>query len=127
MLISEHFGLKLPIWYLNLIIWLFVILIALQSIPPTIWYRLVAGLNAQLRLVCHGHLRKTLGHVVQWLETHANPTLSSYGIRLDLACFQPTASGYCQFGLLVCSSDSDSEERSVENGDGPFMPEHLSW
>lgn len=77
----------------------------LQSVPPTIWYRLVAGLNAQLRLVCRGRLRVTFKHVLQWLETHANPALRNHGIVVDLAWFQATASGYCQYGLLVYATD----------------------
>lgn len=97
-----------------------------QSVPPTIWYRLVAGLNAQLRLVCCGHLRITLGSVVSWLETHANPTLCTYGVRIDLAWFQPTACGYRQFGLLVCVSEDESVPTSVEGVDGSSFPEHLS-
>eukprot|EP00261_Vitis_vinifera_P024071 XP_010656239.1 PREDICTED: uncharacterized protein LOC100252538 [Vitis vinifera] len=97
-----------------------------QSVPPTIWYRLVAGLNAQLRLVCCGHLRITLGSVVSWLETHANPTLCTYGVRIDLAWFQPTACGYRQFGLLVCASEDESVPTSVEGVDGSSFPEHLS-
>ncbi|KAJ9688259.1 hypothetical protein PVL29_014125 [Vitis rotundifolia] len=97
-----------------------------QSVPPTIWYRLVAGLNAQLRLVCCGHLRITLGSVVGWLETHANPTLCTYGVRIDLAWFQPTACGHRQFGLLVCASEDESVPTSVEGVDGSSFPEHLS-
>jgi len=73
----------------------------LQSVPPTVWYRFVAGLNAHLRLVLRGQLRMTFEPVVSWLETIANPTLSCRGIRVDLAWFQPTASGYSQFGLVV--------------------------
>ncbi|KAF5954855.1 hypothetical protein HYC85_007711, partial [Camellia sinensis] len=73
----------------------------LQSVPPTIWYRLVAGLNAQLRLVCRGHLRTSFCLIMNWLETHANPTLTPYGVHVDLACFQPIACGYRQFGLTV--------------------------
>ncbi|GLU09988.1 hypothetical protein SLE2022_268200 [Rubroshorea leprosula] len=80
-----------------------------QSVPPTTWFRLAAGLNAQLRLVRYGHLKITFGHVISWLETHANPTLSTYGVRVDLAWFQPTSSGYCQFGLMVCANGSMPE------------------
>lgn len=97
-----------------------------QSVPPTIWYRLVAGLNAQLRLVCRGHLRITLGSVVSWLETHANPTLCTYGVRLDLAWFQPPAGGYCQFGLLVCATEHESTPTYFGGVNGSLFPEHLS-
>lgn len=72
-----------------------------QSVPPTVWYRFVAGLNAQLRLVRRGQLRMTFEPVLDWLETIANPTLSCHVVRVDLAWFQPTASGYSQFGLVV--------------------------
>lgn len=72
-----------------------------QKVPPTTWYRLVAGLNAHLRLVRLGSLRKSFRPVLRWLETHANPALKSHGVRVDLAWFQATACGYCQYGLLV--------------------------
>lgn len=68
---------------------------------PTTWYRLVAGLNAQLRLVRRGRLRVTFRPVLGWLETHANPALSVHGVRIDLAWFHATSSGYCHYGLMV--------------------------
>ncbi|KAF4398559.1 hypothetical protein G4B88_013648 [Cannabis sativa] len=86
-----------------------------QSIPPTIWYRLVAGLNAQLRLVCCGHLKVTLSHVISWLETHANPTLKAYGVHADLAWFQHTASEYCQFGLVVSAAEKEDVVEAQES------------
>lgn len=99
-----------------------------QSIPPTIWYRLVAGLNAQLRLVRYGHLKKTFEHVISWLETHANPTLSAFCMRVDLAWFQPTASGYCQFGLLLSALENDNVQPYAEGQHKlPIMPERRSW
>ncbi|KAK4753990.1 hypothetical protein SAY87_002094 [Trapa incisa] len=79
-----------------------------QAVPPTVWYRMVAGLNAQLRLVRSGQLKITLGRIISWLETHANPNLGSYGIQIDLAWFQPTVSGYCQFGLIVCAAENQN-------------------
>ncbi|XP_059318529.1 uncharacterized protein LOC132068810 isoform X2 [Lycium ferocissimum] len=78
-----------------------------QSVPPTIWYRLVAGLNAQLRLVRRGHLRANFRPVISWLETHTNPSLRAYGIRVYLTHSQPSAGGYDQFGLLVCSVENE--------------------
>ncbi|CAN1784731.1 hypothetical protein LINPERHAP1_LOCUS16657 [Linum perenne] len=87
-----------------------------QSVPPTIWYRLVAGLNAQLRLVQCGRLKFTFRRVISWIETHANPTLTAYGIQMDLAWFQPTASGYCQFGLLVYATGQENTLQSSEGG-----------
>lgn len=97
-----------------------------QSIPPTIWYRLVAGLNAQLRLVRRGHLKVSFGHVISWLQTHADPTLSRYGVRVDLAWFQPTASGYCHFGLLVCAIENESAQSSIGSQDMSLLPEQQS-
>ncbi|XAR67080.1 hypothetical protein NMG60_11013510 [Bertholletia excelsa] len=92
-----------------------------QSVPPTIWYRLVAGLNAQLRLVCRGHLKTSFCSIMSWLETHANPKLNVYGVRVDLACFQPTASGYVQFGLCVCAVEDESLQPSVEGCFGTHL------
>ena len=97
-----------------------------QAIPPTIWYRLVAGLNAQLRLVRRGHLKITFGHVVSWLESHANPTLCAYGVHVDLAWFQPTASGYSQFGLVVCATESGIVLPSLESQNSSLLPGQLS-
>ncbi|XP_057421303.1 uncharacterized protein LOC130715242 [Lotus japonicus] len=90
-----------------------------QSIPPTIWYRLVAGLNAQVRVVRRGHLKITFGSVISWLDIYANPTLARYGVRVDLAWFQPTASGYCQFGLVVHATENESRSSSWEGYDDP--------
>lgn len=98
-----------------------------QAIPPTIWYRLVAGLNAQLRLVRRGHLKITFGHVVSWLETHANPTLCGYGIHVDLAWFQPTASGYSQFGLVVCATENGIAYPSLDAQNTLLLPGQQSW
>ncbi|KAJ6813534.1 uncharacterized protein M6B38_141930 [Iris pallida] len=85
-----------------------------QSVPPTIWYRLVAGLNAQLRLVRRGHLKKSFLPVLRWLETHGNPFLSMHGIKVDLAWFQATATGYCQLGLVVDAAESETEVLAVD-------------
>ncbi|KAF7819735.1 putative transmembrane protein [Senna tora] len=88
-----------------------------QSVPPTIWYRFVAGLNAQLRLVRRGHLKITLRHIVNWLDLYAHPTLGTYGVHVDLAWFQPTASEYCQFGLVVRVTENESTLPSLESYD----------
>ncbi|XP_010321128.2 uncharacterized protein [Solanum lycopersicum] len=99
-----------------------------QSVPPTIWYRLVAGLNAQLRLVRRGHLRANFSPVTSWLETHANPYLRAHGIHVYLTHSQPSASGYDQFGLLVCTVEnepvmpSESENRSLLLEKNPRTP-----
>ena len=86
----------------------------MQSVPPTIWYRLVAGLNAQLRLVRLGHLKKTLLPIISWLETHANPFLSMHGIVVDIAWLQATTSGYCQLGLVVNAAEDGPEAAAVD-------------
>ncbi|XP_054782086.1 uncharacterized protein LOC129289342 isoform X2 [Prosopis cineraria] len=105
-----------------------------QSVPPTTWYRLVAGLNAQLRLVCRGHLRLNLEHVVNWFNLFANPALRMYGVRVDLAWFQPTASGYCQFGLVVRTTENECtsllsechDEESLTEENSCFLPSHCN-
>lgn len=99
----------------------------LQSFPPTIWFRLVAGLNAQLRLVRRGHLRTGFRSIMSWLETHGNPTLSAYGVRVDLASFQPTACGYHQFGLIVSAVEDGSVQPSVEGPYESLLAEQQSW
>ncbi|KAK8962930.1 hypothetical protein KSP40_PGU000446 [Platanthera guangdongensis] len=71
-----------------------------KAMPPTIWYRLVAGLNAQLRLVQHGRLRMLLLHVLSWLETISNPSLSKHGILVDLH-------GFSLHHLVITISASD--------------------
>ncbi|XP_006655064.3 uncharacterized protein LOC102713187 [Oryza brachyantha] len=74
-----------------------------QGVPSSIWHRLVAGLNAQLRLARRGSLKSTFLPVLKWLETHANPALNTYRVHVDLAWFQATALGYFQFGLVIHS------------------------
>ncbi|XP_052180688.1 uncharacterized protein LOC127793928 isoform X2 [Diospyros lotus] len=98
----------------------------LKCIPPTIWFRLVAGLNAQLRLVRRGRLRKSFRSIKIWLETHANPTLGTYGVRVDLACFQPSVGGYCQFGLSVHAVEDESSQPSVDGQDVSLLAEQQS-
>lgn len=73
--------------------------------PSTMWYRMVAGLNAQLRTVRRGTLRSSLLPVLNWLNSHANPRLSTVGVRVDLAWCQATASGYYQLGLVLNPAD----------------------
>ena len=94
------------------------ILLCLQSVPPTTWYRLVAGLNAQLRLVRRGRLRVTFRTVLRWLETYANPALKVHGIRVDLAWFQATACGYCHYGVLVYAIEEQNDWTSIIRVDG---------
>lgn len=76
----------------------------------------MAGLNAHLRLVRRGRLQSTFLPVLSWLETHANPSLIRHGVRVDLAWFQATGVGYCQYGLVVYAVDEESEPTAGENG-----------
>ena len=71
------------------------------------WYRMVAGLNAQLRTVRRGSLRSTLLPVLNWLNTTANPRLSTLAVRVrvDMAWYQATSTGYYQLGLVVNPAD----------------------
>ncbi|CAN1219127.1 hypothetical protein LINPERPRIM_LOCUS1524 [Linum perenne] len=88
-----------------------------QLVPPTTWYRMVAGLNAQLRLVRRGRLRVTFKPVIKWLETHANPALKVDQVQVDLVRFQATACGYRQYGLLVYVVDDENQHASSDSLD----------
>ncbi|KAK4802153.1 hypothetical protein SAY86_000356 [Trapa natans] len=76
-----------------------------QHVPATVWNRLVAGLNAQLRTVRRGSIRTSLCHVLEWINSHGNPQLEFHGVKIDLGWFQATASGYYQLGILVSVGD----------------------
>lgn len=89
-----------------------------QAIPATVWYRFVAGLNAQLRTVRQGCIRSTLLPVIEWLGTHTNPCLRLHGIRVDLGWFQATSSGYYQLGLLVNAADEVSRPAFIPDLSG---------
>ncbi|KAA3477507.1 1-aminocyclopropane-1-carboxylate deaminase [Gossypium australe] len=97
-----------------------------QLVAPTTWYRLVAGLNAQLRLVRRGRLRATFRPVLRWLETHANPALRIHGVRIDLAWFQATPGNYRQYGLLVYSVEEENEPICLGNTNGGVKTETFS-
>ncbi|KAF8380635.1 hypothetical protein HHK36_028124 [Tetracentron sinense] len=92
-----------------------------QHVPTTIWNRLVAGLNAQLRTVRRRSIRSTLIPIINWINSHGNPQLEFHGVRIELGWFQATASGYYQLGVLVAAGDyslhnmhqSDSLETST--------------
>ncbi|KAI3468162.1 hypothetical protein Pfo_024825 [Paulownia fortunei] len=89
-----------------------------QSVPPTTWYRFVAGLNAQLRMVRRGCLRAKFCPVLQWLETFVNPALRVYGVHVDLAWFQATTDGYCHYGLLIYAVEEvDSVSLGCNDGE----------
>ncbi|KAL0395496.1 UNVERIFIED_CONTAM: hypothetical protein Slati_4515800 [Sesamum latifolium] len=76
-----------------------------MHVPATVWNRLVAGLNAQLRTVRHGCIRTALLPVINWLTTHGNPQLEFHGVKIELGWFQATSSGYYQLGILVVAGD----------------------
>ncbi|XP_028092655.1 uncharacterized protein LOC114292834 [Camellia sinensis] len=63
---------------------------------------------------------------MNWLETHANPTLSPYGVHVDLACFQPIACDYRQFGLTVHAVEDESTQPSVEEPNVTSLDEQQS-
>ncbi|KAL2525592.1 glycine-rich protein [Abeliophyllum distichum] len=88
-----------------------------QSVPPTTWYRFVAGLNAQLRLVRRGCLRAKFRPVLLWIETFANPSLRIHGVRVDLAWFQAMTDGYCHYGLWVYAVEDGMDRVSLEGPD----------
>lgn len=87
---------------------------------------MVAGLNVHLRLVRRGHLRSTFLPVINWLQTHANPSLRLHGICVSLAWFQATAFGYCQFGLVVSTVEKDSIATTVDGDSTVIDIEQLS-
>ncbi|KAM0912788.1 hypothetical protein ACQ4PT_012593 [Festuca glaucescens] len=89
-----------------------------QAVQSSIWHRLVAGMNAQLRLVRRGNLKATFLPVLKWLETHANPALNTYRVRVDLAWFQATALGYCQYGLVIHSLGVEAMVSELQGGSG---------
>ena len=78
-----------------------------QHVPPTVWNRLTAGLNGQLRTVRLGSIRSTLVPVINWIRSHGNPQLEFHGVRIELGWFQATATGYYQLGILVVVGDYD--------------------
>ncbi|KAJ0970738.1 hypothetical protein J5N97_018697 [Dioscorea zingiberensis] len=77
-----------------------------QYVSTTVWNRLVAGLNAQLRTVTQRRIRSALSPVITWINSHANPQLDNHGVRIELGWFQATASGYYQLGILVMVNES---------------------
>ncbi|BBN19524.1 hypothetical protein MPTK1_8g11390 [Marchantia polymorpha subsp. ruderalis] len=90
-----------------------------QALPATVWYRFVAGLNAQLRTVRRGSLRSTLLPVDEWLNSHVNPRFREQGIRIDLAWFQATASGYYQLGVVLTRDGPSPPPALSDGGDSP--------
>ncbi|CAI5487186.1 unnamed protein product [Closterium sp. Naga37s-1] len=77
-----------------------------QAIPPTVWYRLVAGLNAHLRTVSHGSLQRSLKPLLRWLCTHVNPSLEAHGVSAHLAWLQPTSASIIQLALCLDHPES---------------------
>lgn len=76
-----------------------------QYLSTAIWNRLVSGLNAQLRTVRQGCIRSSLLPVIAWINTHGNPQLDYYGVKVELGWFQATASGYYQLGIVVAVNE----------------------
>ncbi|CAI5977244.1 unnamed protein product [Closterium sp. NIES-65] len=74
-----------------------------QAIPPTVWYRLVAGLNAHLRTVSHGSLQRSLKPLLRWLCTHVNPSLEAHGVSAHLAWLQ-VRPGCCRCALVAAGA-----------------------
>ncbi|XVF52441.1 hypothetical protein PTKIN_Ptkin05aG0018300 [Pterospermum kingtungense] len=87
-----------------------------QHIPSTVWNRLVAGMNAQLRTVRHVSIRSALVPVMNWIASHGNPQLEFHGVKIELGWFQATASGYYQLGILVVIGDN-----SFQNLHQPYL------
>lgn len=99
-----------------------------QAVPSTMWYRLVAGLNAQLRTARGGSLRSSLLPVVNWLNTHANSRLCSQGVRVDLAWYQATATGYYQLGLVLNPADEVPQHMQFPDPLSPSgSPRRYGW
>ncbi|XP_071722506.1 uncharacterized protein [Rutidosis leptorrhynchoides] len=90
-----------------------------QHVPTTVWNRLVAGLNARLRIVRQGSIRSALLPVICWINSHGNPQLEFHGVKIELGWFQATASGYYQLGVLVVAGDyslSNIHESDLSDG-----------
>ena len=81
-------------------------------------------MNAQLRLVRRGNLKGTFLPVLKWLETHANPALNTYGVRVDLAWFQASALGYCQYGLVIHPVGGEAVAADLQGGSGIKFDQH---
>jgi hypothetical protein len=81
-------------------------------------------MNAQLRLVHRGNLKATFLPVLKWLETHANPALDTYRVRVDLAWFQATALGYCQYGLVIHDLGGEAVVAELQGGSGIKLDQH---
>ncbi|MFS7973587.1 putative ribosomal protein S4e [Helianthus anomalus] len=77
----------------------------LKHVPSSVWNRLVAGLNAQLRTVRSGSTRYSLVPVINWIKTHGNPQLDFHGVKIELSWFQATGSGFYQLGILATVLD----------------------
>ncbi|RVW96235.1 hypothetical protein CK203_020868 [Vitis vinifera] len=75
-----------------------------QSVPPTIWYRLVAAGLKLMQTLPYAHMV----YALIWL-----------GFSQQLVAI-------ASFGLLVCASEDESVPTSVEGVDGSSFPEHLS-
>lgn len=79
-----------------------------------------------MRLVRHGNLKATFLPMLKWLETHANPALDTYHVRVDLAWFQATALGYCQYGLVIHAVGGEAVSAELEGGSRIKFDQHSS-
>lgn len=57
-------------------------------LPASVWYRVVVGPNAQLRIVRQGCLRWSLAPLLAWFGMHANPSPRLHSIWIDIQWFQ---------------------------------------
>ncbi|XP_038888231.1 uncharacterized protein LOC120078090 isoform X2 [Benincasa hispida] len=87
-----------------------------QHVPATVWNRLVAGMNAQLRIVRNRSICSSLIPVIDWINSHANPQLEFHGVKIEVGWFQATASGYYQLGVLVVAF-GDYSSHQLERSD----------
>ena len=69
-------------------------------------------MNAQLRIVRNRSIRSSLVHVLDWINSHANPQLEFHGVKIEVGWFQATASGYYQLGVLVVALGDYSSHQS---------------
>lgn len=62
--------------------------------------------------------------MLKWLETHANPALDTYHVRVDLAWFQATALGYCQYGLVIHAVEGEAVAAELQSGSRIIFDQH---
>ncbi|KAL0324708.1 UNVERIFIED_CONTAM: hypothetical protein Scaly_2437900, partial [Sesamum calycinum] len=86
-----------------------------MHVPATVWNRLVAGLNAQLRTVRHGCIRTALLPVINWLTTHGNPQLEFHGLKLSWGGSKPHLGDFLfPFSLLLRNTRPVGRQDTVQ-------------